>query len=132
MVGAYFKTAAGVKEWSVDSADDVEAAMSIVRVLFKRRDLFLMLLTRSQGSKRENIKDEFVSFVEDHYVRFAKQFQRISGKSFKGDKVIHWIAHNLVDVFVYLLEHCRTEKEAAERIPSIVSCLTAGWYALYE
>ncbi|MBR1797073.1 MAG: helix-turn-helix transcriptional regulator [Clostridiales bacterium] len=111
---------------------DIKAAEAIVKVLFKKRDLFLMMLTKAQGSKLENIRDEFVAFVESHYRSFAYQFEKIAGKKFVGDEIIHWISHDEVDVFVYLLEHYEKEEDAIKAIPSIVSFLTGGWYALFR
>ena len=111
---------------------DIEAAASVVRALFARRELFLMLLTRAQGSGLENLRDTFVAYVEKHYTGFAKQFEKATGKKCRSKKMIHWVAHSQVDVFVFLLEHCETEEEALEQIPGIVLYLTGGWYSMFE
>lgn len=132
VVKMHFAAEAQTEEWDGDITGDIDAAAKIIRVLFRRRDLFLMLLTKAQGSRLENIKDEFVAFVEEHYKEFALQFQKISGKKFRGNDLVHWVAHNQVDVFLYLLEHCESEADAAMRIPRIVSYLTGGWFALFE
>lgn len=132
VVKTHFANESRTDRWTPGMSDDIDAAASVIKVLYKRRDLFLMLLTRAQGSGYEHVKDEFVSFVEAHYREFAVQFEKISGKRFKGENTVHWVAHNQVDVFVYLLEHCESEAEAVKRIPNIVSYLTGGWFALYE
>lgn len=133
VVTSHFTMESSIEEIPADSKEDVEVASAVIKVLFARKDLFLMLLTRAQGSELESVKDQFVSFVEKHYQDFARQFEVMSGKKFKGGEgSIHWVAHNQVDVFIYLLEHCENEKQALKLIPGIVSYLTGGWYALFE
>lgn len=133
IVTGHFNMEAEASEIPERDDNDVDAAASIIHVLFKRRDLFLMLLTRAQGSNLENIRDQFVTFVEQHYLAFANKFEQMSGKSLKTDRsIIHWVAHNQVDLFIYLLEHCDREEEALKLVPGLVSYLTGGWYSMFE
>jgi len=131
-VQKHFSEEAKTTKLPEDYRSDTEAARAIIGVLFKRRELYLMLLTRAQGSGLENIRDSVVAFVERHYIVFAQQFSDITGKEFKGRDCLHWVAHNQVDVFIYLLEHCGSAKEAYQLVPGIVAYLTGGWCALFE
>ena len=122
-------------EDQTDLQDDYEAAVSIVKTLFKYKQECEILITKSQGSSFENILDEMVKLLDDHY---CDLFWRMKGyeskkKMTKEDKfVVHWMAHDQVDVFIHLLTHCKNEKEALKQLKDMFNYIIGGWFAVVK
>ncbi len=51
--------------------DDLETSREIIRQMYANRDAFLLLLTKSQGSRFENCLDEVVDISEQQYRRLC-------------------------------------------------------------
>lgn len=41
--------------------------------------------------------------------------------------IVHWMSHDQVDIFVHLLTHCKTEKEAQKQLRGMFSYIIGGW-----
>ncbi len=115
--------------WKGDFSRDVDAAKQIIHCLYRCRDEFLMILTKSQGSRFETCAEQFVSVSETHYRRLAEMFaERI--ETAPDNYMIHWTAHMTVDIFVHMLSHEPSEEAAIAHIEPIVKYLVSGWFGM--
>ena len=117
----------------IDLEDDMEAAAGAVKILFKHKDIFEILITKAQGSGYENAVDEIADIMNRHY---EDMFWRMKGykskkQMTKEDKfIVHWMSHDQVDIFVHLLTHCKTEKEALRQLRGMFSYIIGGWFGV--
>lgn len=115
--------------------DDIEVAKTVVHFLFSNKAAFDLLLTKSQGSCYENITDQIVELVEEHYVLLyvAMKGYHSTRELTKQDRfIIHWMSHDQIDVFVHILTHCKHEREALKQMHKMMAYLVGGWYAVIE
>ncbi|MGN0350178.1 MAG: TetR/AcrR family transcriptional regulator [Roseburia sp.] len=117
--------------FSGDTSEDMKSAKEIVHYLYQHYDVFQILLTKSQGSKYENIVDVFVDSFEQHYDRLAELIAQKEGVKKPDKYILHWVSHMQTDAFVHLLTHERDEEKAAQHIEQIVSYLVVGWPQLF-
>ena len=91
----------------LDIADDgdLEASRQIIRQMYANREAFLLLLTKSQGSRFENCLDEVVDISEQQYRRLCDMVTNATGRPRVDDYMTHWMAHIMVDTFVHLFLH---------------------------
>ena len=68
-------------------------------------EAFLLLLTKSQGSRFENCLDEVVDISEQQYRRLSDMVTNATGRPRVDDYMTHWMAHIMVDTFVHLFLH---------------------------
>lgn len=113
-----------------EHADDEEAAMQIVHYLYQYYEELQLVLTKSQGSSFENIVDRFVAVNERHNRILADRLAQERGIPPLDEYLIHWTSHLIVDVFVYMITHEISEKEALKHVRTIVKFLTNGWYGM--
>lgn len=114
-----------------DMTDDVEAAIEIVRCLYQHRDEFMMLLTKSQGSRYEEITDGFVMITEKHFIQIADNMEKCYGVPPVADYLIHWIAHMLIDAFIHILTHEVSEEAAIVHVQQVIKYMIGGWFGLF-
>lgn len=85
-----------IKKTAIDTKDmneDSEAALMIVNYMFQYHDEFVLLLNKSQGSKYENLTDEFVIITEKHYRVISDKMCEAYNIDRIDDYIIHWVAH---------------------------------------
>lgn len=117
--------------FSGDTSEDVLAMKQVVHHMYQNYDVFQILLTKSQGSKYENIADWFIDRADEHYTQLAENISKSLGVKKPDAYIIHWIAHMQIDAFIHLLTHEKDEKKAIGHMETIVSYLVAGWPKLF-
>ena len=118
---------------SVDLEDDMAAATEAVKILFKHKEIFEILITKAQGSSLENIIDDIADLMNKHYTDMFWNMKGYKSKKqmTKEDKfIVHWMSHDQVDIFVHLLTHCKTEKEALKQLRGMFSYIIGGWFGV--
>lgn len=115
-----------------DISDDLEASYQIIHYMYQYYDEFQMILTKSQGSRFEQCIDRFVEISEKHYRVVADKLSKRAGVSRIDDYMIHWMSHMMIDIFVHMLNHERSEEAAIEHMQYIMRFLRAGWFELFE
>lgn len=115
-----------------DTSDDLNAARDIIHCLYQYRDAFLMLLTKSQGSRFEICVEQLVEFSEKHYRVLADRISEQMGVSRLDDYMIHWMSHMQADMFAHMITHEKSEKNALERIELLVNFLVQGWFSMFQ
>lgn len=105
-------------------------AEELIPVMYSYYDELVILLTKSQGSKYENIVDDFIDLIEQRYNQLAQMY----ASSVPGKKVnkymLHWISHMNINAFVHLITHESSEQKAIRLIKPILNYLVNGWLDL--
>lgn len=113
------------------SSEDIRAAKEIVRFMYRHYDIFLILLTKSQGSRYEDIVSYYADWGEEHYKELAKRMTARFGVPKPDPYIIHWMAHMQVNAFTHLLTHERDVERALKDIEQIVVYLVSGWNGMF-
>lgn len=114
-----------------ESAEHEETASQVIHQMYLHREEILLVLTKSQGTKYENIADLFIDSAENHYRLMADAMAKHHPKTKIDDKFIHWLAHEQIDTFIFMISHIETEQEALPFIRQAVTYMMAGWYGIF-
>lgn len=80
--------------------DYEELLQLLIRHLYANSDIFLFLLTKSQGTAFENCIDEIVEKIEKGYRIMAKRMaEKILGMQMNS-YMLHWMMHMNIDAFI--------------------------------
>ena len=109
---------------------DLEASREIIRRMYANRDTFLLLLTKSQGSRFETWLEEVVDISEQQYRRLCDTVTNATGKPRIDDYMTHWMAHIMVDTFVHLFLHETEESVALKHVDALTRYLIRGWMGM--
>lgn len=115
-----------------DMRDDKETALMIVEYMYQYHDEFVLLISKSQGSKYENCVDEFVKITEKHNRILADRISGYYNVPKLDDNTIHWLAHMEIFSFVQIITHNIRKEEALVQMNSIMNFLISGWYGIFE
>lgn len=110
--------------------DDEEHTLlgaSLVHHLYQNYDAFMLLLTKSQGSRFENCVDELVDLIEKSYKEMAYKMAAQNPGYQVNEYMRHWFTHMNVDAFIHLLTHEREEQKAIRHMQQIMDYLVKGW-----
>lgn len=117
---------------SEDFSEDLNAAKQIIHYLFKYHDEFLLIVTKSQGSRFEKSLERFVDITEKQYRLLADKISAMTNKALIDDYMIHWMAHMHIDIFVHMLTHEKSEEAAIKHMESITKYLVMGWNGMFK
>lgn len=115
-----------------ETGDDLNVARDVIHCLYQNHDIFLMLLAKAQGSRFENCVEQIVEFSEKHYRLLADRVSAQMGKPGLDDYMIHWMSHMQADVFVHMITHEKSEKNAMEHMERLVNFMIHGWFGMFE
>ena len=130
IINAHFSSELAAQETMVSVAPDsgdILASKEVIRFLYRYYDEFLILLTKSQGSKYEDILGQYADMAEEHYGRLVEIAVKTRGIKKPSRHMLHWMAYLQINAFVHLLVHEPDEKKALEEIEQIVIFLLSGW-----
>lgn len=113
-------------------AEHEETASQVIHQMYLHREDILLVLTKSQGSKYENIADRFIDSAEKHYRLMADAMVKHHPKAKIDDKFIHWLAHEQIDTFIFMISHIETEQEALPFINQAVTYMMSEWYVFVK
>ena len=91
-----------------------------------------MVLTKSQGSTMENVMDRLVDQMDEHNAFICKAMCKANDVHMVDKKVVHWMSHSQVDMFIFMVTHIDNEKEALAFAEKGMEYLIAGWYAIVK
>lgn len=115
-----------------DESAHIQTAKEIVHFMYQHYDIFLILLTKSQGSVYEDIKSRFADGIEEHYDALAEWRTEKFGIQKPNHYMIHWLSHIQIDSFIHLLTYEQDEEKAVRHIEEIVVYLLAGWNGFFH
>lgn len=116
---------------NVDNSKDIDDSMKIVHIMYEHRDDVLLVLTKSQGSPIEGIVDKFIETAEAHYKNMAHQMERLYPDKKLDDRLIHWLSHEMIEMFVYMITHIEDESQAVSFMKQSIAYMISGWYGLF-
>lgn len=115
---------------SHDDTTDYDATIKIVHELYQSRDEVLLALTKAQGSSLEGITDRLVDQADEHNAFICEAMCRANGIPMVDKKVVHWMSHSQIDMFIFMVTHIDNEKEALAFAEKGMRYLLAGWYGI--
>ena len=114
-----------------EEAEHEETTALVIHQMYLHREEILLVLTQSQGTKYENIADRFIDSAEKHYRLMVDAMIKHHPKAKIDEKFIHWLAHEQIDTFIFMISHIETEQEALPFINQAVTYMMSGWYGMF-
>lgn len=112
--------------------DHDEFVMRLVHHVYSNYDAFILLLTKSQGSKYEDCVDGVVETIEQFYLALSEKIGAHYGAAVNR-YMLHWLTHMIVDSFIHLITHECDEEKAAQYMIRIMDFILGGWQkAVFE
>ncbi len=111
--------------------DDFETARQIIHQMYAQREIILLVLTKSQGSSLENIADWFIENTEKHFKMAALAMQSMYPDKKIDERFIHWLAHEQIDAFIYMITHIEEEEAAIRFMAQAIPYMKTGWFGLF-
>lgn len=116
--------------YAYSDGDHEELVQLLIRHLYANRDVFLLLLTKSQGTAFENCIDEVVEKIEKGYRVMAERMAEKTPGMQVNPYMLHWMTHMNIDAFIHLLTHEPDEQKALSHMRRIIDYLVKGWMEL--
>lgn len=116
--------------YAYSDGDHEELVQLLICHLYANRDAFLLLLTKSQGTKFENCIDEVVEKIEKGYRVMAERMAEKTPGMQVNSYMLHWMTHMNIDAFIHLLTHEPNEQKALSHMRRIIDYLVKGWMKL--
>lgn len=101
--------------------------VNLVHQLYSNYDVFMLLLTKAQGSRFENTVDNMVDMLEKNYGEMAKKIASQNPNFRINEYMHHWLTHMSIDAFIHLLTHEPDEKKALQYMKQIMQYIIGGW-----
>ncbi|MGN0657346.1 MAG: TetR/AcrR family transcriptional regulator [Ruminiclostridium sp.] len=106
--------------------------IKLVHHVYSNYDAFMLLLTKSQGSKYENCVDSLVETIEQFYLAMSEKIGAHYGAKVNR-YMLHWLTHIMVDSFIHLITHECDEAKAVQYMMRIMNFILGGWQrAVFE
>lgn len=112
-------------------AEHIETAIRTLHQMYLHRQDILLVLTKSQGTKYENIVEQFTEAAQKHYQAMAEAIGEQRGGVELDAGLVRWLAHQQMDAFVYIISHIEKEEEALPFIRQVVTYMLSGWQGLF-
>ncbi|MCR4716429.1 MAG: TetR/AcrR family transcriptional regulator [Lachnospiraceae bacterium] len=111
--------------------EDFKALSDITDIMYKNRDLVLLLLTKAQGSSLENVVDVFIDLSTKQYETLSDKMSKAFPNKSISKYFAHWVAHDQVQALVYAITHIENEDEAMIYISNMILYLRGGWCSVW-
>ena len=103
---------------------------ALVEYMYQYYDVFILLLTKAQGSEYENAVDMVVDMTERGFrVSADRAAQKMPGYHV-DEYMLHWITHISVDAYTHLLTHERDVERAKLHMRRIMEFLINIWFTM--
>lgn len=119
-----------VAELNLEEDGDLESSRQIISHMYANREAFLLILTKSQGSRFEQCMDEVVEISEKQYRTLCDTVTNASGRPRVDDYLTHFMAHIMVDTFAHLFLHEEDKNVALKHIDALTRYLIRGWMSI--
>ena len=110
---------------------DLDESAAIIHQMYLYRDDILLVLTKAQGTKFENIADKFIETSETHYRAMAAKMQKLYPGKSVDDQMLHWLAHMQIDAFIYMITHIEKEEDGLAFMRQFITYMITGWVGLW-
>lgn len=113
----------------IDGGHD-EFSAALIHHLYANLDAFMLLLTKSQGTRFENAVNEIVDMLDKIYRAVAENIARQLPDKRINSYMLHWFSHMIIDAFIHLITHEPDEDKAVTAMSRIMNFLVSGWMEL--
>lgn len=110
--------------------DHNELSAALIHHIYLNHDAFMLLLTKSQGSRFESAVDEIVEMTERTYLAVAEKMKELLPNKRVNTYMMHWLAHMIIDAFIHLFTHELNEDKALGIMNRIMDFLIGSWIKL--
>ncbi len=110
----------------IDGSHD-EFSAALIHHLYSNYDAFIMLLTKSQGSRFEGCVDEIVEMTDNVYIALAENMARKMPNKRVNSYMRHWLTHVIIDSFIHLITHEPDERKAVKNMSRIMNFFIRNW-----
>lgn len=107
--------------------DHDKIAEMLIHHLYQNYDIFILLLTKSQGTAFENVLDQIVDMTEKQFAAAVELYAKQKTRQPVDSYIIHWMAHMTIDAFVHLLTHEPEEQAAVRQMKVIMNFIVKGF-----
>ena len=107
-----------------------ELSAALIHQLYANYDAFMLLLTKSQGTRFERCVDEMVDMTDKTYRAMAEIMVRQLPNKHINSYMMHWLSHMIIDAFIHLLTHEPNEKNAVGIMTRIMNFYVSSWVKL--
>ena len=114
-------------EYHIETHGSME---QLVEYMYKYYDVFMLILTKAQGSDYENAVDTIVDMTEQGFRISAEKVAEKNENCHIDEYMLHWITHISVDAFVHLLTHEKDVKKAKLHIKKVMEFLIKIWFTM--
>ena len=113
----------------IDGGHD-ELSAALIQQLYANYEAFMLLLTKSQGTRFERCVDEMVDMTDKTYRAMAENMARQLPNKRINSYMLHWLSHMIIDAFIHLLTHEPNEKKAVVIMSRIMNFYVSSWVGL--
>ena len=114
-------------EYHIETHGGLDA---LVEYMYQYYDVFILLLTKAQGSEYENAVDMVVDMTERGFRASADRAAQKMPGYHVDEYMLHWITHISVDAYTHLLTHEKDVARAKLRRGRIVEFLINIWFTM--
>ena len=107
-----------------------ELSAALIHHLYANYGAFMLLLTKSQGTRFERCVDEMVDMIDKTYRAMAESMARQLPDKQVNSYMLHWLSHMIIDAFIHLLTHEPNEKKAVGIMSRIMNFYISSWMYL--
>ncbi|MDE7193341.1 MAG: TetR/AcrR family transcriptional regulator, partial [Oscillospiraceae bacterium] len=107
-----------------------ELSAALIHHLYANYDAFMLLLTKSQGTRFERCVDETVDMIDKTYRAMAESMARQLPDKQVNPYMLHWLSHMIIDAFIHLLTHEPNEEKAVRIMSRIMNFYVSSWMCL--
>lgn len=113
----------------IDGGHD-ELSAALIHQLYANYEAFMLLLTKSQGTRFERCVDEMVDMTDKTYRAMAEIMARQLPDKRINSYMLHWLSHMIIDAFIHLLTHEPNEKKAVIAMSRIMNFYVSSWIGM--
>lgn len=107
-----------------------EFSAALIHQIYKNYGAFILLLTKSHGSRFEGTVDEMVEMTETVYRAMSENIARQLPNKRVNLYMLHWLSHMIIYAFIHLITHEPNDKKAIKIMSRIMNFLVKGWIEL--
>lgn len=113
----------------IDGGHD-EFSAALIHQLYANYSAFMLLLTKSQGTRFERCVDEMVDMTDKTYRAMAEIMARQLPDKQINSYMLHWLSHMIIDAFIHLITHEPDESKAVGIMSRIMNFYVGSWIRL--
>ena len=114
-----------------DDSSEVELTKILVHELYRNREEVLLLINGAGGSSMENAVDLIIDEMDEHNLMLTKAMCDELQIPMIHQVLVHWMSHNQVDMFLYMIQHIEEEEQALAFAGQAMNYLLGGWYGMF-